>query len=844
MVSEKPHVSHWRWLMLTILSLDICVSYLPYYTFVPILRQSMQVYAVDEAALNVLCIIYALVYIPGAFLTAPIVSAIGCRWTFVLAMAFNVVGCIVRCGPRFVAFAPWASALPAASDAVPLQGPVGMPYSWLLLGQALCAMGQPLLVNSTSEMGAEWFPPPERPTAAMVSNLMNFVGSSLSFILPPLVVSDQPDNPVEVEAQMLRLLEFQLAVAVLSFLITFLLYRPAPEHGKLLAERADMSYFTEVVGILSLRDFWIVNGQFAIYVALGHAFDAVEGSLLEHYGYSAALCSWTGLACAIAAILSTAVESKYINDAKMYKGTLVLANGFMVISLLVCFSCLYFQMKGVIFVIGVAIMGLATPGWGCSCELGSEVCYPAREATVSSIFEAFSNLLGVLAIIVTQSLIDFGFGANVLLLMSIAAFVGASLLFGLTGRLFRSEAEAMAEDGMDVQDASKPPFDHYRARLPSAVMKTCAKRMLPTRLQSKLTWITVGVVYGVLQLAWLTRPAKVDGLLDGSNDLSKEAPLPGSLGSLALPSVLEEKARSKSAKARGNGTSLSRGSVPEPANYVLNCEQKSERFERFKHAMDKANLTFETVACAHGSVPSVEEAVREGLLAPSAMLATEGRTRQGLERSTLVGIAISHLRLLHRIAHGQDPVANIFEDTEVVYATFRARRNLLLRVLPLKGKNDRPFDFVNLNALRASGDKVFKKSSLPVEGLWMHNKVFRMKRGLSPFTNGWIGNYVVTREGARKLLRLGHDYDTFGKWESFDMYLLSNINKKSAVGGSFRGYTVMTNVLSVHCESEGYSLGRKGAMPRARRKLCGPPPRGNASAPHKSEPRRHAAKPR
>lgn len=64
----------------------------------------------------------------------------------------------------------------------------------LLLGQGLCALGQPLLVNCTSEMGADWFQPSDRPAAAMISNLMNFVGGSLSFVLPPLFVDENPSD--------------------------------------------------------------------------------------------------------------------------------------------------------------------------------------------------------------------------------------------------------------------------------------------------------------------------------------------------------------------------------------------------------------------------------------------------------------------------------------------------------------------------------------------------------------------------------------------------------------------------------------------------------------------------
>ncbi|CAE8611236.1 unnamed protein product [Polarella glacialis] len=63
--------------------------------FVPILRQSMQVWHVDEPSLNMLCILYALVYVPGAFLTGPIISRIGCRWTFISSMALIACGCAV-----------------------------------------------------------------------------------------------------------------------------------------------------------------------------------------------------------------------------------------------------------------------------------------------------------------------------------------------------------------------------------------------------------------------------------------------------------------------------------------------------------------------------------------------------------------------------------------------------------------------------------------------------------------------------------------------------------------------------------------------------------------------------
>ena len=39
----------------------------------------------------------------------------------------------------------------------------------------------------------------------------------------------------------------------------------------------------------------------------------------------------------------------------------------------------------VFFVTAIAIMGLSTPGWGCTFEIGAEVCFPAKEATVTHV---------------------------------------------------------------------------------------------------------------------------------------------------------------------------------------------------------------------------------------------------------------------------------------------------------------------------------------------------------------------------------------------------------------------------------------------------------------------------
>lgn len=286
----------------------------------------------------------------------------------------------------------------------------------------------------------------------MISNLMNFVGASLSFILPPLVVARHAPSLHDTREQMSSLMRVQFAISFVCLVATLALYQPTPPLPVLHARKAPMSFWTEVRGFVSLRDFWLVNFQFSIYVTVCHTFDAVEGALLEEHGYNAALSSWTAVACSTTSILSTLVEAFFLTDAASYKNALVIVNMILAASQFIGFVCLYFGLHEAGFILAVGIMGLSTPGWGCTFELGSEVCFPAREATVSSLLEACSNLMGVAGIIVMQRLMDAGLGSGVMLLMGLSASVGASAMLGLSGRLRRTEAEAMEEVELEAMN--------------------------------------------------------------------------------------------------------------------------------------------------------------------------------------------------------------------------------------------------------------------------------------------------------------------------------------------------------------------------------------------------------
>ncbi|CAK9096236.1 unnamed protein product [Durusdinium trenchii] len=738
-----PSNSRMRWVALGILSLDICISYVPQYTFVPILRQGMHALHVDEAAMNFLCILYALVYVPGAFVTGPLVSVLGCRWTFVLATLLIALGCALRS-------ASWISPVDSHGsrrllEMMPVPSWMGnSAFAYLLIGQGICALGQPLLVNCTSEMGADWFAPSDRPAAAMISNLMNFVGGSLSFVLPPLFVDDNPSNFVEMNAQISSLLNFQFHSAMVAFVLTLCLYRDTGPFAKTAEHRPPMNFAAEVKGIFRKADFWIINFQFMIYISIGHAFDAVEGSLLENYGYNASLTSWTAMACAVTSILSTMVEARCITSAAYYQAALLISNAFMAISLLMGYMCLHYGWSPGMFITAVGIMGLSTPGWGCSAELGSEVCFPAREATVNSLLEAFSNMAGVASIVWAQDGIDAHLGAAVLAVMAGSAVLGMAVLGCLSGRLSRMETEKSprAEEGLEEGYESSQELTAVRPSPPAF------------RYRTKMAFLLWAILLNFVSVLMTATTAQ-----------------------FLMPQILSEPPHLIPKKHKKKAVRLKNG-LKEPRTWLLDCTEKHQGSHREKIMSVLTNSSVAFFPCLKGR-SNLAASIDDGLLPSSARMAFSSSPTIRLELAK----AATHMKLWKNMVLQNIPSASILEDSESLCSNFRRRRNELLERLPLKT------DFVAFNPVREVGQldsklnakkkpEIFGRKSKP------NVPVYRLKpnKGLPEALN----NYYITLRYAKKLLRIGSGFDGS---QSFSEFVFNNLYRSPQVRG-FHGYAL------------------------------------------------------
>lgn len=339
------------------------------------------------------------------------------------------------------------------------------------------------------------------------------------------------------------------------------------------------------------------------------------------------------------------------------------------------------------------------------------------------------------------------------------------------------------------------------ARLKHAVQNCC--RRSRTRISPKRLWSTVlrrpfllliGTLIALLPL--VTYPI---------TDLKPYLLYPSSSGGTAQDVT---SAMPQASTAETNdiiNISVVGSEVP---SIVMHCRSNAEELARFHSSMGRANLTAQVVHCDTSNRKAIVAAVLEGLLPQKALKASEGVSKRGRKRMMLLTAAVWHLRLMRSIVNStsESKFYNILESTELVNVGFRTWREQLLSNLP------RAVDFVNLNARSPAGDMLKLSKRIERSSPWMKGTVFKMKPGLSPFTNEHLSNYIVTKRAAGLILKLGRKYDTFGKWEAFDKFIFSHLNSKRG----FLGFSVSAQTMSINCARTGDG----GVLEKKRKAAC------------------------
>jgi predicted MFS family arabinose efflux permease len=149
-MAAESHAPRSRWLILACYSLLVASTQVLWLTFAPITTDAHRLLGVSEGAIGDLAGINPLVYVLLALPTG--------RWTD------RNYGQALGAG----------AALTALGATLRWLGPDSYPL--ILAGQALIAIAQPLVLNSTTKVAARYFPAGERTAAISVASAAQFVG--------------------------------------------------------------------------------------------------------------------------------------------------------------------------------------------------------------------------------------------------------------------------------------------------------------------------------------------------------------------------------------------------------------------------------------------------------------------------------------------------------------------------------------------------------------------------------------------------------------------------------------------------------------------------------------------
>ena len=145
--------------------------------FSPIFDATARRFQVSNFAVNMLSLVFLIVYLPASVLTVYLTERYGLRAAILSGCGLNAIGGWLR----FI-----ACYLPPER---------GASFGLLLIGQLFGAVAQPFFTNLPARVSADWFTAGHRDGATVVGSMANPIGNALGSIIPALVVGSPDDMP-------------------------------------------------------------------------------------------------------------------------------------------------------------------------------------------------------------------------------------------------------------------------------------------------------------------------------------------------------------------------------------------------------------------------------------------------------------------------------------------------------------------------------------------------------------------------------------------------------------------------------------------------------------------------
>ena len=392
-----------RWSLLAAYGALVSATQVLWLTFAPITPEAHRALGVSEGAIGDLAAINPLMYV--------LIAIPAGRWM----------------DRHFGAALSTGALLTAAGAALRVVDTSS--YAWVLAGQVVMSIGQPLVLNATTKVAARYFPPKERTAAISVASVGQFAGILIAAFSVPVLF----------DAGGLGLL-----------LTTHAVFTVLAAAAMLIALRLPPAYATEATGTGSLRWLrhdpllWRLAGLLFVGVGVFNAVATWLDSIMSDLGHSGVAGALIGV-MTVAGIGGAAVLPG-LAARRDRRRELLLAS---VVLTVVAFVAVALTGQVVIAGLVLAILGFVLlAGLPVALDWSELESGPERASTATGFLLLAGNLGGVVLVLVVQVLL--GNPHVALIAMSALALPGLFLALGLPrhARSHREDHDRPASAGL------------------------------------------------------------------------------------------------------------------------------------------------------------------------------------------------------------------------------------------------------------------------------------------------------------------------------------------------------------------------------------------------------------
>ncbi len=366
--SPQIRVYPYRWVVLSAYAVITAVIAIQWLTFAPIAREARSIYHVSSLGIDLLSMIFMLVYLVVCIPASYVIDTWGIRRGIGLgAVLTGVFGMMKGLFPD--------------------------DYTLVLIAQAGLAVAQPFILNAATKVAGRWFPLTERALAVGIATLSQFVGILIVMVATPLMLTRTPDGGYDLSHMLMTYGLMSLAATVLLLC----LLKEKPPTPPQIEQEPMLGVFQGMGHIVRQRDMRLVMLMFffglGIFNAISTCIDQIcqiKGLTMDQTGYVGGIMLLAGL---VGAVILPLLSDKL----RKRKAFIVMAMALSAPGLIgLTFADHFLNLLAASFVMGFFLLGAGAP---VGFQYSAEVTHPAPESTSQGLLLLLGQISGIVFIV-------------------------------------------------------------------------------------------------------------------------------------------------------------------------------------------------------------------------------------------------------------------------------------------------------------------------------------------------------------------------------------------------------------------------------------------------------------